>query len=127
MVDGLGIHSLMTVLTTLLANHYYQPTNGSQPPCDSFIFNPEGAQFILFRVTCGLTHPVRLKGINALIDLATQLGVNDLTLHFVAVVPEGDRVEFPVHKIQGFYDTPADFQMVQVLLQLAAAKTRWGQ
>ena len=39
-----------------------------------------------------------LKGINALIDLAAQLGVNDPTLHFVAVVPTGDRVEFPVPK-----------------------------
>ena len=85
-------------ITTLLANHYYQPTHGTQPSYDSFVFNPEQARFTVFQVTCGLTHPVRLKGINALIDLAAQLGVNDPTLDFVAVVPEGDRVEFPVPK-----------------------------
>ena len=85
-------------ITTLLANHYYQPTHGTQLSYDSFIFDPEVARFTLFQVTCGLTHPVHLKGINALIDLAAQLGVNDPTLHFVAVVPEGDRVEFPVPK-----------------------------
>ena len=89
-------------ITTLLANHYYQPTHGTQPSYDSFIFNPLEAKFTLFQVTCGLTHPVHLKGINALIDLATQLGVNDPTLHFVAVVPEGDRVEFPVPKDRNF-------------------------
>jgi hypothetical protein len=89
-------------ITTLLANHYYQPTHGTQPSYDSFIFNPEEARFTLFQVTCGLTHPVCLKGINALIDLAAQLGVNDPTLHFVAVVPEGDRVEFPVPKNRKF-------------------------
>lgn len=85
-------------ITTLLANHYYQPTHGTQPSYDSFIFDPEVARFTLFQVTCGPTHPVHLKGINALIDLAAQLGVNDPKLHFVAVVPEGDRVEFPVPK-----------------------------
>jgi hypothetical protein len=89
-------------ITTLLANHYYQPTHGTQPSYDSFVFNPEEAKFTLFQVTCGLTHPVRLKGIKALIDLATQLGVNDPTLHFVAVVPEGNRVEFPVPKDRKF-------------------------
>ncbi|KAM6490570.1 hypothetical protein JOM56_013913 [Amanita muscaria] len=89
-------------ITTLLANHYYQPTHGTQPSYDSFVFNPEEARFTLFQVTCGLTHPVHLKGINALIDLAAQLGVNDPELRFVAVVPEGDRVEFPVPKTRGF-------------------------
>jgi hypothetical protein len=47
-------------------------------------------------------HPVILKTIDAPIDLATQLGVNEPTLHFVAVVPEGDRVEFPVPNDRNF-------------------------
>ena len=89
-------------ITTLLANHYYQPTHGTQPSYDSFVFNPEEARFTLFQVTCGRTHPVHLKGINALIDLAAQLGVSDPTLHFVAVVPEGDSVEFLVPKNRTF-------------------------
>ena len=89
-------------ITTLSANHYYQPTHGTQPSYDSFVFNPEEARFTLFQVTCGLTHPVHPKGINELIDLAAQLGVNEPTFRFVAVIPEGDRVEFPVPKNRRF-------------------------
>ena len=89
-------------ITTLNANHYYQPTHGTQPSYDSFVFNPDNAIFTLFQVTCGLTHPVLLKGINAVIDLATQLGVNNPLVHFVAVVPEGSRVELLVPKNREF-------------------------
>ena len=113
--DSTNYHSTLTLppqphivfdqehpITSLLANHYYQPTYGTQPSYDSFVFDPEEAIFTLFQVTCDLTHPVRPKGINALIDLAAQLGVNDPTFRFVAVVPEGDTVEFPVPKNGGF-------------------------
>ena len=86
----------------ITTNHYYQPTHGTQPSYDSFVFNPEQARFTVFQVTCGLSHPIRLKGINELIDLAAQLGVNDPTLDFVAVVPEGDVVELPVPKNRRF-------------------------
>ena len=43
-------------ITTLLANHYYQPKHETRP---SFVFNPEEARFILFQVTCGLCHSQR--------------------------------------------------------------------
>jgi hypothetical protein len=89
-------------ITNLLANQYYQPTHGTQPSYDSFIFNPEEAKFTLFQVTCGNTHSVIPKGINALIDLATKLEVNEPMLDFVAVVPEGDRVKFQVPKDRPF-------------------------
>ena len=34
-------------ITTLNANHYYQPTHGTQPSYDSFVFNPDNAIFRL--------------------------------------------------------------------------------
>jgi hypothetical protein len=89
-------------ITNLLANQYYQPTHGTQPSYDSFIFNPEETKFTLFQVTCGDTHSFNPKGINALIDLATKLEVNDPKLEFVAVVPEGDKVEFQMPKVRQF-------------------------
>jgi hypothetical protein len=89
-------------ITTLLANHYYQPSHGTQPSYDSFVFDPNKAIFTLFQVTCGLTHPVLLKGINAIINLAAQLGVNNPSVRFVAVVPEGSMVELPVPKNRDF-------------------------
>jgi len=90
-------------IATLAADRYYQPRHGTQPTYDSFIFYPEDPRFVLFQVTEGVTHGVKPKGINDLLELAQQLGIANPVIQFIVVVPEGLAVECSVPKHNKFW------------------------
>jgi hypothetical protein len=91
-------------IKSLKPDHYYQPSHGTQPSFDSFIFvlGPQGPRFIVFQVTDGETHSLKSLGITFLFDLAVQLGLSALEIDFVVVVPEGDQVECYLTKARDF-------------------------
>lgn len=77
---------------------YYQPTHGSQPSFDSFIYDPAVPRIIMFQVTDAKSHSVKPLGINFVLELSNSLRLHVPELCFVAVVPEGDQVECVVPK-----------------------------
>ena len=81
-------------IQSLLENHYYEPRHVTQPSYDTFIFNPEQCSFTLLQVAEGLQHPVKMKGINALLSLAKRLHIQTPKLRFVVVVFEGLATDF---------------------------------
>jgi hypothetical protein len=85
-------------IKSLLADHYYRPISGTQPSYDSFIYDPNPPRITGFQVTDGENHDLKPKGIHSLLNLAETLGVKDLKIRFVVVVPEGRQVRCPVQK-----------------------------
>ena len=86
-------------LTRLLPNRYYMPTAGNQPSYDSFIYESNFRRLTLTQITEGESHGLKPKGIYGLRDLARKLlGISDLKLRVVIVVPENHQVMCPVDK-----------------------------
>jgi hypothetical protein len=86
----------------LESNTYYQPTHGSQPSFDSFIYDPAVPRITMFQVTDAESHLVKLLGISFILQLSNRLGLPVPELRFVAVVPAGDQVECVVPMEKGF-------------------------
>ena len=85
-------------VTSLRADHYYQPTHGNQPSYDSFVFDPALSQLSLFQVSDGESHKFKPKGIYDLHNFATKLGIANVKLRFIIVVPENAQISCPVEK-----------------------------
>jgi len=96
------IYNTESPVQSLDADHYYQPAHGTQASFDSFIYDPNVNQITMFQITTGHIHEMKPKGINFLRQLAEWLRPGELKLRYVAVVPEGHKVECPLAKAMDF-------------------------
>jgi uncharacterized protein YcfL len=95
------VYNKETPIEELAADHYYQPTYGTQPSFDSFIYDPHKSRITTFQVSVGDNHKTVLKGFNDLRQLAISKKLN-VTLRLVLVVPEGHQVRCPVPMTKDF-------------------------
>ena len=88
----LVVYDQVHPIKKLEPDHYYQPSYGTQPSFDSFIYEPDNSRITMFQVTEGETHPVKPLGITWLLELSTELEIPTPTLRFVVVIPQSDQV-----------------------------------
>ena len=85
-------------MTSLLANHYYQPAASSYPSYDSFVYDPDFHQISAFQVPTAEVHGLRSKGVSALYEIGRRLKIDDLKIRIIAVVFGDAQVTFKVPK-----------------------------
>jgi len=73
-------------ITSLLANHYYQPTTSNYPSFDSFVYDPGLCQISAFQVTIAETYGFMPKAVNALYELGRRLQIDGLKIRIIVVV-----------------------------------------
>lgn len=79
----------MDMDVNLAERFYYRPKAGNQPTFDSFVYQEKGNLAIVFQITVGKTHAVKLEGFLWL----QKLGVKKIC--YVAVTPPGTLPTLP--------------------------------
>ena len=85
-------------ITSLLANHYYQPITSNYPSYDSFVYDPISRQINAFQATVADKHDLASTGVKALRDLGRRLGINGLKIRVIVVGFGDNRIIYQVEK-----------------------------
>ena len=83
-------------ITSLLADHYYQPIAGNYSSYDTFIYDLNSHQISAFQITTEEEHDLKPKGIVALRELGQRLQIHDLKIRIIVVIFGGAKVTFKV-------------------------------
>jgi len=85
-------------ISSLCADHYYQPITDNYPSYDSFVYDPESCQISAFWVTVAERHDFKSKGVTALYELGQRLRINNLKIRIIVAVFWDAEVTFEVPK-----------------------------
>lgn len=85
-------------ITSLLADHYYQPIAANNPSFDSFIYDPNSHQISAFHVTTADDHDLNPNGIIGLHDLGRDLKIVDLKIRMITVIIADAKITYRVPK-----------------------------
>jgi len=85
-------------ITDLLPDNYYQPNTSNYPSIDSFVYDPKSRQISAFQVTLAEVHDLKLRGVNALRELAERHEIVDLRIRIIVVVLGGAQVALTIRR-----------------------------
>lgn len=85
-------------ITSLLANHYYQPIVPNYPSYDSFVYDPVSRQISAFQATVADKHDLAPTGVKALRDLGRSLKIDGLKIRVIVVGFGDNQITYTIEK-----------------------------
>jgi len=88
----------MNEISSLRADHYYQPKAGNFPSYDSFVYDEESRQISAFQIMVAKSHDLNPKGVTVLYELMQRLGITDFKIRIIVAIFGDPEVTLTVHK-----------------------------